>query len=541
MKILGLEIANIKRVKAIHIVPTDQLVKITGANGQGKTSILDAIMWALVGGDAIQSQPIRQGEDSAVIRVKLGTDQKTEYLVQRKFTKDGPKTGYIEVRTADGVKLPSPQAVLNAIIGALSFDPISFMDEKPADQLATLRRLVVLTDEKGETLDIDALDKESATAFRERTDLNRDQKAAQNRADAIEVPDNLPAEEPSTDEIMQRMNDAQAANRKVDQHEGDMRVLVTSRDQRQQVRDNAKLAVERAQQALADAESLLRDAETALTEKQQEIDTFPAAPERVDTNALVQELAVANALRDGFKARTQKIAVQAEANALKAEADEKTARIDEIAKIKADAIARAKMPVPGLSFGDGMVLFDGLPLDQASDATKLRVSIAIAANLNPTLRVLRVRDANHLDSVAMAAMEQFGKDNDFQIWAEIVEESGNVGIVIEDGGVRGQDLSPETVLNRNDKPAKPAATVAPAAEAAPPSEERQQAAKAFLEDSKTKLAEVRKDAVDGREQVEALHARVKVKLKAFPDMIAQDWNPVYLEKLGSLKPKRAAE
>ena len=50
MKIHKLEIENVKRAKAVKIEPTaNGLTIIGGKNNQGKTSVLDAIAWALEG------------------------------------------------------------------------------------------------------------------------------------------------------------------------------------------------------------------------------------------------------------------------------------------------------------------------------------------------------------------------------------------------------------------------------------------------------------------------------------------------------------
>ena len=62
IKINKLEIENVKRVKAVKLEPTKNgLTVIGGRNGQGKTSILDSIAWALGGNKHKPSQPQREG------------------------------------------------------------------------------------------------------------------------------------------------------------------------------------------------------------------------------------------------------------------------------------------------------------------------------------------------------------------------------------------------------------------------------------------------------------------------------------------------
>ena len=62
VKISSLEIENVKRVKAVQLTPAENgLMIIGGKNNQGKTSVLDAIAWAL-GGDRLKpSQAVREG------------------------------------------------------------------------------------------------------------------------------------------------------------------------------------------------------------------------------------------------------------------------------------------------------------------------------------------------------------------------------------------------------------------------------------------------------------------------------------------------
>ena len=62
VKINSLEVENVKRVKAVVIQPNENGLTILGGNNnQGKTSVLDAIAWALGGNKYKPSNPYREG------------------------------------------------------------------------------------------------------------------------------------------------------------------------------------------------------------------------------------------------------------------------------------------------------------------------------------------------------------------------------------------------------------------------------------------------------------------------------------------------
>ncbi|MGB9903497.1 MAG: AAA family ATPase, partial [Desulfotomaculales bacterium] len=134
MKIIRLQAENIKKLKAVEIVPEGNVVKITGKNEQGKTSVLDAIWWALAGTKNIQEQPIRKGENKANVTLDLG-----DLIVTRTFT---PTGSYLKVENKDGATFKSPQAMLDKLIGELTFDPLAFAKSDSKKQVETLLKVV---------------------------------------------------------------------------------------------------------------------------------------------------------------------------------------------------------------------------------------------------------------------------------------------------------------------------------------------------------------------------------------------------------------
>ena len=123
MKIIELRAENIKRLPAVNIRPDGNVVEITGKNGQGKTSVLDAIWWALEGKENIQAAPIRRGATEAHIKLDIGQLKVTRTF---KAVDGGHYTTTITVENDEGARFPSPQKVLDSLLGELSFDPLAF-------------------------------------------------------------------------------------------------------------------------------------------------------------------------------------------------------------------------------------------------------------------------------------------------------------------------------------------------------------------------------------------------------------------------------
>ena len=180
MRIIKLVAENFKKIRAVEITPTGDLIEITGRNGAGKSSILDAIWAALKNADHIQAMPIRKGADKARIRLDLG-----ELVVERKFS---PSGSVLTVESDKGARFTSPQGILDKLLGALTFDPLAFVNQEPREQFESLRKIVPLE------VDLDQLDRLKRTDFDKRTEINREAKSLRAQADGIAVPDMLPAE-----------------------------------------------------------------------------------------------------------------------------------------------------------------------------------------------------------------------------------------------------------------------------------------------------------------------------------------------------------
>lgn len=422
-RIVKLEAENVKRLRAVTIAPDGAVVTIRGDNGQGKTSVLDAIEYALAGEKSHPAEPIRRGAEKA--RVVVETDDGT--VIERRWTAGGTR---LEVRNRDGLKYSTPQKLLDGLVGKLSFDPLAFMREKPERQAEVLRQLV--------GVDVSLLDAKRKQTFDARTEVNRRAAAAKARLDAVPVVE--APEAPLSAADLHEEQDRRRAQH--DENEGRRRELVAVKERYREVERRiatGRTEIARLEKALVDAKALLandeKDLEAALQRGQKlkvEVEAI-ADPDLEEIPRRLREVEAVNERVRQKKAR----AAEAEQVRLAEEASARlTAEIEAIDAQKAEVLQQASFPVAGLGFGEGGVTFNELPLAQASAAEQLRVSMGMGLALNPKLPIVLIRDGSLLDSKSLALITRMAEEAKAQVWLEVVGKGG-VGIVIEDGQVEG--------------------------------------------------------------------------------------------------------
>ncbi len=408
MKIVKLTAENVKRLRAVEIEPDGNLVVISGRNAQGKSSVLDSIWMALAGssGSKETTRPVRDGESHAEVTLDLG-----EFTVTRRWS--GERTT-LSVMSKDGMKPSSPQKFLDERLGALSFDPLAFAQSDTKTQLATLLGLVHLP------FDPDELAQRRRNIYEQRTEIGRALKETEGQLASLgDVPQGTPDEEVPLATILAQKDEYEHKNRELSEINQN---LVEAQNQVRLAQEN----LARAQVAAYEADENLEDAQARARSAQ-------VLPE-IDFGKLMGQLEATNA---HVRLRREREKVGTRVGQLKIEQRNLTGELERIDRDKADALAKAKMPIDGLGFDDDGVTYNDVPLKQSSGAEQLRVSVAMAMALNPEIRVIRVSDGSLLDSDNMALISQMAQDSDFQIWVERVDESGSVGFVIEDGEIAG--------------------------------------------------------------------------------------------------------
>ncbi|MBW3068985.1 AAA family ATPase, partial [Actinomyces sp. 594] len=399
---------------AVAITPDPTVQVVGGRNAQGKSSVLDAIWLALGGGKASKAvpRPVRDGQDHACVTLDLG-----DLRVTRTWDKTGRSS--LRVEAADGARYNSPQAMLDRLVGGLSFDPLAFTRLSAGEQREALLDLVDLGG-----VDLDALDRERATLYSERTDVGRQGKAIGN----VVVDDSLPVEETSMQQLIQELHDAQARNARIEQTRRDY-AAACDREEK------ARSRVEELRRQLDAAQDALVAAQREKTHAGEEVE---GSETPIDTAVIEERMRTVEADNARIRANNEARAKAAELRGLRGQYEELTRKIGAIDESKARALASASFPVEGLGFDAEGVTYQGVPFAQASSAEQIRVSVAMAMELNPELRVLRIMDGSLLDAESMEAIRRQVADGDFQLWIERVGDADEGAVVIEDGQVVGQ-------------------------------------------------------------------------------------------------------
>jgi len=415
VKIVQLEAENVKRLRAVSIRPdpNGNLIVVGGENGAGKSAVLDSIEMAMGGAAHAPPEPVRRGEKTA--RVVLDLD---ELVVSRSWTSDGRST--LEVHAKGKGKVTSPQALLDSLFGRLSFEPLDFLRLAPKEQAETLRKIA--------GLDFADLDAARKAAFDERTLVNRKERELAGAVARMPAPPpGTPDTEVALKDRMTALEAARANNRK--------------REDEIQRERGVEAQIKRALDNIAEYEGFLAGEQMELRHWEEDLALVEGRIAKiavVDEEPLRKAVEEVEAVNARVRQKRARIAAEMELAVIRNEAAKLVGQIDAADEERARRLAGAAFPVEGLGLDteNERVTFGGLPLEQASQAEALKVSLAIGAALNPKLRVIRCRDGSLLDAKAVAFIADWAKRADMQVWLERVGDGPEVSVLIEDGAVK---------------------------------------------------------------------------------------------------------
>mgnify|MGYP003257479026 FL=1 len=404
VKINELLIENVKRVKAVQFEPSaDGLTIIGGRNGQGKTSVLDAIAWALGGNNYKPSVPERDG---ALVPPNLHIELSNGLIVERKG-----KNSTLKVTDPNGNK--SGQQLLNEFVSTLALDLPRFINGSDKDKADSLLKILGIGDVLAQ------LDTKENQLYAQRTEVGRIADRKKKAADEMPMYPNVPKEPVSATELIKQQQEILARN-----------------GENEQKRQNAA----RYEQILANAQIAFDEAKAALQKAEQDCLTARKSAEDLhdeSTAELEKNLAEIEALNIKIRANSTKEAAEVEANNLQQEYDGLTEQIESVREERNKLLDSAELPLPGLSVKDGKLIYNNMPWDGMSGSDQLKVATAIVRKLNPQCGFVLM---DKLEQMDLETLQEFGawlKQEGLQVIATRVSTGDECSIIIEDGMVKG--------------------------------------------------------------------------------------------------------
>lgn len=411
VKIRELEIENVKRVKAVTLTPTENgLTVIGGRNGQGKTSVLDAIAWALGGNKLKPSGSQRQGSAAPPsIHIELNNG----LIVERKGKSSG-----LHVIDPSGQK--AGQQLLDCFIEKLALDLPKFMEASTKEKAETLLQIIGIGDQLG------ALDREEKSLYNQRLEVGRIADRKKKHADELPWYPDAPIEPVSASELIQRQQAILAKNgenqRKRENEAYYNRVLA-----------EAQIAFDKAKAALKQAEQDCMAARKSAKDLQDE-----------STADIEADIANIDAINTKVRANAEKQRVQDEADELSGQYADLTNQLQDIKKQRMKLLDSADMPLPDLSVTDGKLTYKKQEWDCMSGSEQLQVATAIIRKLNPECGFVLMDKLEQMDPETLRDFGAWLEQEGLQVIATRVGTDDTCSIIIEDGYVKHEAQPQET-------------------------------------------------------------------------------------------------
>ena len=411
VKINQLEIENIKRIKAVKLTPTENgLTIIGGKNGQGKTSVLDAIAWALGGDKFRPSQPCRDG---SVIPPILHIALSNGLVVERKGN-----NSILKVIDPSGNK--GGQQLLNEFVEQLALNLPKFMQQSNKEKANTLLKIIGV----GDTLY--TLETNEQRLYNQRHAIG--QIADQKAKFAKEMPlyDNVPKEPISAAELIRKQQEILAQN-----------------GENQRKRENLAHIKAEYSKGIAELEALHK----RLEELKYDLDIAEKSAENLQdesTAELEANITDIENINARIRANLEREKAEIDAEGYKQQYDELTSQIEEIRKAKTDLLEDADLPLEGLSVEDGELTYNGYKWDNMSGAEQLKVSTAIVRKLNPNCGFVLLDKLEQMDNDTLKEFGEWLEKEGLQAIATRVSTGDECSIIIEDGYSREPEVKKTT-------------------------------------------------------------------------------------------------
>ncbi|QBX14265.1 hypothetical protein Javan131_0050 [Streptococcus phage Javan131] len=402
-----LEIENVKRIKAVKVEPsTTGLTIIGGNNNQGKTSVLDAIAWALGGNKYKPSQAMREGSQ---VPPTLKITMSNGLTIERKG-----KNASLKVVDPNGQK--GGQQLLDSFVEELAINLPKFMDGTPKEKADVLLEIIGVGDQLAE------LEFKEKEIYNQRHAIGVIADQKEKFAKEMTYYPDAPKQLVSISELIQQQQAILAKNGENAQKRQNVERIRYDYDQ-------SILEVDRLRKLLADAEAktnkLSEDLKIANTDA---MDLHDESTAEIEAN-----IADIDEVNRKVRANFDKDKAEEDAKQQREQYNALTNDIESIRQQKRDLLTNADLPLEGLSVDDGKLLYLGQEWDNMSGSQQLMVATAIVRKLKPDCGFVLIDKLEQMDNITLTQFGQWLEQEGLQAIATRVSTGDECSIIIEDG------------------------------------------------------------------------------------------------------------
>lgn len=425
VKITSFEAENVKRIKAVSLEPSENgLTVIGGRNGQGKTSVLDAIAWALGGNRHRPTNAKREGSTTDPhLRVVLSNG----IVVERKGVNSS-----LKVVDPEGRK--SGQSLLDSFLEQLALDLPKFLNSNDKDKAETLLQIIGIGDELAE------LDAQASQLYNQRTAVGQMERQKRSAAEEMRFWPDAPLEPISAAELIERQQGILARN-----------------GENQRKREQARAIDARAKELGATLARLYREQEDLAKRINRTDEEYRRAKEELEvagksaeelqdesTSEIEESIRAIDETNAKVRENIARASAMAEADALKGQYDDLSEHLEGVRAKRTALLDGADLPLPGLNVNDGVLTYNGQAWDGMSGSEQLRVATAIVRRLNPACGFVLVDKLEQFDAHTLAEFGAWAQSEGLQVIGTRVSSDGaDCQIVIEDGYGTSADAAQE--------------------------------------------------------------------------------------------------
>lgn len=415
IKINSFELENVKRIKAVQLEPSEKgLTIIGGDNAQGKTSVLDAIAWALGGNKYKPSKPTREGSSvPAALKIVLSNG----IIVERKG-----KAGALKVTDPSGLK--GTQGLLDSFINEFALDLPKFMQMNDKDKSATLLKVIGVGDQ------LDELEQKEKAFYQNRTETGRIKDRKKKAYENMPVFEEAPEALLDIKELLTQQQKIQKVNADNERIRQEAKNKAMNASYLKKKLDDIEKEYLKAKEA---SEKAFMEAEEASAELDSLID--------IDTSSIEEQISSIEEINSKVRANFERKKAYKEYEELQSEYDDYTAALNEVKEQKVKLLDNADLPLEGLSVEEGRLTYLGQNWDNMSGSQQLKVATAICKAINPKCGFVLL---DKLEQMDMKTLNEFGswlEKEGLQAIATRVSQGDECSVIIEDGYIKKEETA----------------------------------------------------------------------------------------------------